>query len=94
MPAKVINIKNKEHYDVYIGRGSKYGNPFTHMKHLGGNLIIVDSRAEAINKYKEYLLNNIELLNQAKQELRGKILGCYCHPLPCHGDILLQLCNE
>lgn len=27
-------------------------------------------------------------------ELKGKILGCYCHPQPCHGDILVKLINK
>lgn len=91
---KVVNIKNNEPYDVYIGRGSKYGNPFTHLQHLGGNLIIVDSREEAISRYKEWILEQPELISLAKIELKNKILACYCKPLPCHGDILLEIANS
>lgn len=91
---KVVNIKNFEKYDVYIGRGSKFGSPFTHLKHLGGPLIIVDSREEALDKYKSWLFEQPELLKAVKEELKDKILGCFCKPLPCHGDILLQIANE
>ena len=27
-------------------------------------------------------------------ELDGKVLGCWCHPQPCHGHTLIQLINE
>ncbi len=91
---KVVNIKNFEKYDVYIGRGSKFGNPFTHYKHLGGPLIIVASREEAIQKYKDWVYEQPELIKIIKDELKNKILGCYCKPLPCHGDFLLQIANE
>lgn len=91
---KVINIKSGEKYDVYIGRPSKWGNPFTHLTHLGGPLIIVDSREEAIIRYKEWALGQPELLEMIKKELHGKILGCHCKPLDCHGDFLLEIANS
>lgn len=95
MPAKVVHCK-KNSYDVYIGRGrgSKWGNPFTHLQHLGGDLIIVDSREEAISRYEEWLLTQPELIEAAKKELKDKILGCWCSPLACHGEILLKIANS
>jgi hypothetical protein len=50
----------------------------------------VASRAEAIEAYREYLLNNLELI-AALPELHGKVLGCWCAPLACHGDVLVEL---
>lgn len=91
---KVVNIKSGEKFDVYIGRPSKYGNPFTHLTHLGGPLIIVDSREEAVKRYEEWLLEQPELVALVKKELKDKILGCHCKPLDCHGDILLKIANE
>ena len=41
-------------------------------------------------KYKEYILSNENLMSKL-YELKGKILGCWCHPTPCHGDILIKL---
>lgn len=81
---KVVN-KYKEPYDVYIGRGSKWGNPF---------VIDVDgTREEVIAKYKDWILQQPDLLNDL-HELEGKTLGCFCKPKDCHGDILVELINE
>lgn len=91
---KVININDGERFDAYIGRPSKWGNPFTHLPHLGGPLIIVESRKEAIEKYEDWIRSKPELIQQAKIELKGKVLGCHCVPLRCHGEILLKIANE
>ncbi len=48
------------------------------------------TRAEVIEKYRNHILNNQELLS-ALPELKGKMLGCWCKPLACHGDILIEL---
>lgn len=88
---KVVHCK-KEKYDVYIGRPSKWGNPFTHIKDKKTQAeFVVSNRQEAIEKYREYILKS-DLLNDL-HELKGKVLGCWCAPLPCHGDILLELAN-
>lgn len=79
----VVN-RNKEPFDVYIGRGSKWGNPFKIGEH--------GTRADVIAKYKAYLENNPTLLADLP-ELSGKRLGCYCKPLACHGDILAAMAN-
>lgn len=89
----VVNL-NKEEYDVFIGRGSKWGNPFTHIKDKTTLAeTIVETRQEAIEKYREYLSNNKELL-ESLDELEGKILGCYCKPKSCHGDVLLEFLSK
>jgi hypothetical protein len=82
--AKVVNI-DKESYEVFIGRPSKWGNPFK----IGEDY----TRQEAIDKHAEWIMHQAELLRQIG-ELKGKILGCYCKPEICHGDILLKLANE
>ncbi len=71
---------------VYIGRPSKFGNPFE----IGKD----GTREEVIAKYKEYLRGNKPLQKLVKQELLGKDLVCYCAPKPCHGDILVWLANR
>lgn len=80
---KVVHCK-KSQYDVYIGRPDKWGNPFE----IGKD----GTRAEVIEKYQNYILENQELMADL-EELRGKRLGCWCHPLPCHGDVLVKLLN-
>jgi hypothetical protein len=88
----VVHCK-KEPYDVYIGRPSKWGNPYTHIKDKTTKAeFIVKTRKEAIEKYREYLLNNKQLMLDL-HELEGKVLGCWCKPAACHGDVLIELLN-
>ena len=84
MISKVVHCK-KSNYDIYIGRPSKWGNPFV----IGKD----GSREEVIAKYREYLISNESLL-RGISELKGKVLGCWCHPNPCHGDVLVELANQ
>lgn len=81
---KVVNLCH-EPYDIYIGRPSKYGNPFVIGK--DGN------RAEVIYKYRQYLLTHNDLLLEM-DELKDKHLGCFCKPLACHGDVLVEMCER
>lgn len=81
-----------EPYDVYIGRPSIWGNPFSHLDNTKAEFK-VSSREEAVEKYREYILNNPELLTKLP-ELKGKVLGCWCHPKKCHGHILAELANK
>lgn len=80
----VVHCK-KEKYDVYIGRGSIWGNPFR----IGDD----GTREEVIQLYMDYLLRKPELIVRIG-DLRGKVLGCFCCPLACHGDILAHLANR
>jgi hypothetical protein len=80
----VVHCK-KDNYDVYIGRPSKWGNPFV----IGRD----GTREEVVEKYRQYLLNDQNLINSLP-ELRGKILGCWCASLACHGDVLAELANK
>lgn len=88
---KVVHCK-KEKYDVYIGRPSKWGNPFSWKE---GTLaeFKVNNKEESIRSYRQWILNNPKLLSQL-HELKGKILGCWCSPYSCHGDILIELLEE
>lgn len=81
---RVVHCK-KQRYDVYIGRPGKWGNPFIIGLH--------GSRADVVKKYRDYLMGQPALL-AALPELKGKVLGCWCSPLPCHGDVLAQLANK
>lgn len=84
---KVINVKNDKKYDIYIGRGSDWGNPYA----IGTD----GDREEVIRKYKYdfdkgFLKSNKEQL----LKLKGKTLGCHCKPSACHGDILANYLNS
>jgi len=82
---KLVVHVNKDEYDIYIGRPSKWGNPFS----IG----IDGTRKEVIEKYEKYILGNKELMNNL-HELEGKVLGCWCKPKACHGDVLIKLANR
>jgi len=95
-----IGYRDLEHWleyanHVYVGRnmtfyvkaavGSKFRNPFN-VKKFG--------RQGCIDKFREHLLASPELLADARRELRGCVLGCWCKPEACHADVLLQLVNQ
>ena len=81
---KVVHCK-KEKYDVYIGRPSKWENPFV----IG----IDGDREEVISKYEAYIMSRPDLLNQLPK-LEGKVLGCWCAPKACHGDVLKTMVED
>lgn len=70
---------------VYIGRPSKWGNPFVVGKH--------GSRGECVELYRQWMTPDNPLYQQAKQELVGRDLLCFCKPKACHGDVLLEIAN-
>jgi len=78
---KIVHC-DKEEYDVYIGRGSIWGNKFE----IGKD----GTRKEVIDKYRTYVLNNKELMNLLPF-LKDKVLGCWCKPKACHGDVLKEI---
>lgn len=79
-------------YHVLIDRTTKWDNPFK-MGHVGRDGHVW-TREEVITLYRGWLEHNApHLIEAAKQELRGKVLGCWCAPLPCHGDMLAEIAN-
>ncbi len=91
MSCKVVHFR-KDPYDIYIGRGSKWGNPFSHKD---GTLakFRVGSRKEAIEKYEEWIKAQPHLM-ESLHELKDKTLGCWCKPQSCHGDVLKKLADS
>lgn len=75
---------------VYVGRPSKYGNPYSLSDH---------SRDEALDLYASWIANQIEIapgnLEEIKEDLGGKDLVCWCRlDQRCHAGILLKLANS
>lgn len=89
---RVVHVRDQVPGAIYIGRpcghrsGSKWHNPFVLGRH--GN------RREVVARFRAMLLGDAKLIAQCRAELRGKILACWCAPLPCHGDILLAIANS
>jgi uncharacterized protein DUF4326 len=81
---RVVHCK-KEPFDVYVGRPSKFGNPFV----VGRD----GTRAQVIEKYRQWIYSQRDLLKELPS-LTGKTLGCWCKPKACHGDVLVELCDN
>lgn len=92
---KVVHCK-RDKYDVYIGRPQKWGNPFTHIANRQTQAkYLVGSREEAVEAYRKWITEGEgKYLLQHLGELKGKVLGCWCAPKACHGDVLLELANS
>lgn len=87
-PETVVVNMYKHSFDVYIGRGSIWGNPYTVQEH---------GRDVCIEMYEQYIrarLHQEPNLYLQLLELKGKRLGCFCKPKACHGDILVKLIQE
>lgn len=82
---RVINIRSGKPYDIYIGRPSRWGNPFV----TGRD----GTRAVVIGRYELWLQTQPSLLADL-HTLRGKTLACWCKPAPCHGDVLARLADS
>lgn len=83
-------VLNKHHHPepvytaVYIGRPSKWGNPYV----IGPD----GTREDVMRKYREFIPLQTDLLKDL-HELKGRDLMCWCAPAECHGDVLLSLAN-
>lgn len=84
MKTIVVNI-NEKVYEIFIGRPSIWGNPYR----IGRD----GTRQEVLEKYYHYVKNSPYLMSKIHQ-LKGKILGCYCKPKDCHGDMLVKILEE
>lgn len=96
---EVVRIRRKggvivQDCDIYIGRActrggwhlekSKWHNPFSAKNY---------SLEDSLSKYENHIRSSPELYS-CLEELDGKVLGCWCKPKSCHGDILIKLLNE
>jgi Domain of unknown function (DUF4326) len=89
---ELINWAEETGRFVYIGdvvrhtlyRRSPWFNPAKHRK---------TDHDRAVQQYRGYILKQPGLLERLP-ELRGKVLGCWCYPRPCHGNILIELCYK
>jgi hypothetical protein len=94
MTTTVAHMKDpKTPDDVYIGRPSKWGNPFSH-QHGTLAAFKVKNRDTAVRSYEAHIRAQPQLVAAAKRELKGKRLVCWCRPLLCHGDVLAKIAEE
>ena len=94
MTITVVNVKHDKRPEViYIGRwmprraGSPLGNPFKANKY-----------PDAIDRYRRWLWEQLASDTPQRREMnrlvelhragRDLLLGCWCAPEPCHGDVV------
>jgi hypothetical protein len=97
VPAKIVPVettrvvnRDRDEFDVYIGRGTPWGNPFA-IGEKGAD------RAAVIEMYKEYFVKKFvddPAGNRDIRSLKGKVLGCHCKPSACHGDVIAKYLNS
>lgn len=86
---------------IYVGRPTKWGNPFTVACYGSAEKAVELFRRELCDEGRYFANDSASLagryttLNDVRQQLRGKDLACWC-PLdqPCHADVLLELANQ
>lgn len=88
----VVNIRRTDQFDVYIGRGSQYGNDWSHRSDTKARHV-VETREKAVECYRVDLWRRLNGPNGPRliaelAALKGKRLGCYCAPKLCHGEVL------
>ena len=98
----VVHCKRAE-FDVYIGRPSLWGNPFSHESYSSAP-VYVRTREDAITCYEQWITGGQQHIHERLglvrptleqiRSLRGKRLGCWCKPQACHGDVLARLAHE
>lgn len=98
---KVVNLHNSR-YTVYIGRPSPWGNPWTSKTSTKAEFFTKTSK-EAVENYEKWLKGEkfMDIFQEKRQwilnhltELDNQVLGCFCKPNICHGDVLKKLVDE
>lgn len=98
---KVVNkyLHEATEQDVYIGRGSPLGNPFTSIKNRQTKAKeVCESREESVKKFDQYIFHEIQNNNRIICDELNRIylmakkgdvnLVCFCKPKACHGDVI------
>lgn len=99
---KIVNVR---HYGgvsqatavgvVYCGRPSPLGNPYSHRKGTAA-WFIVPTIEQAILSYASWLRKRVEggdpsVIQVFERLTEDSVLGCWCAPGPCHGQIIEQV---
>ena len=94
MKTVVVNCTT-EKFDFYGGRPGFLGNPMKLWDEIPGGGRA--NRNYVLRWYKHYFDERIKSDADFRRQvlaLKGKRLGCYCKPLPCHLDIVAAWLNN
>lgn len=94
---RVVHCK-RESYDVYIGRPSLWGNIYSHKTDSSAKYHCL-TREIAIERYERDLRDALTadrefVIEKYLRPIAGKVLGCWCAPKACHGEVLIKICRE
>jgi hypothetical protein len=88
---------------VYVGRGSRWGNPYRvgEVTRLTGPGAPCKANAADVVRMYRHLLEGAHMGDSFWKPIRGRDLACWCplvdgqgNPVPCHADVLLDLANR
>ena len=91
MQTTIVNLRNTNRFDCKIDRTSIFGNP-----HNIGFCKICNAlhdRKQCIEEYKKYFDKRIltdDCFRDSILSLKGRVLACWCKPLMCHGDVIIE----
>ena len=88
---RVVHNK-REAFDIYIGRPSKWGNPYKVASNAPREVF-----EHAVDRYRSDLVaGKLRFtVDDVVSELRGHDLACWCRPgAACHGEVLLEIANQ
>ena len=83
---RVLNKRtdSTDRLSTYVGRPTKWGNPFV----IGRD----GDRNDVVAKYEKYA--RAKFTKEELGELIGRNLVCWCAPKACHADVLVKLVSE
>lgn len=98
---RAVNLRREE-YDVYIGREGRghdgyFGNPYRAGYWCPRCRQVHESGGSTLPCYREFFKERISSDSTFLERvlaLRGKRLGCFCKPAPCHGDVIAEFVNR
>jgi len=100
MTPVVLNrhVHGKPQGAVYVGRPSKWGNPFSYRSDdwtYAKSVRTILPKEEVLPRFREWVYDKAQttLREEAQRELRGRDLVCSCWPRPCHADTWLEIAN-
>lgn len=94
---RVVNI-NFDECTHYIGRSSVRHNPlsnrYSHKPSKVPGTILVKNREEALTRFEQEARSSPEIRRLIAELPEDAVLGCFCKPLDCHGDIIMEIWKE
>lgn len=92
IPPKVVN-RHYEAYDVYCGRGTPWGNQWSHDARYVAPECVCATREEAIEKYRGWFHARLAIdpeFVRRTRALSGLRIACSCSPRPCHLSVIVE----